>query len=102
MQVLLRKQTFSHAARNDKSIAMSIAGKIDSAQLRLASTNRAQARGSLSTLLALAIGVSITLCVYGYQFGRSNHTVYLLLALPQTEPPILACAWFVTTTFHSN
>src|SRR5438552_4768344 len=53
-----------------------------------------------SIALALAIGIAITLCVYGYQFGRSNHTIYLLDALHRSDSKILARDWFTTQTFQ--
>src|SRR5436190_208190 len=59
-----------------------------------------QEQSSFSTALALGIGVSITLCIYGYQFGRSNHTIYLLDALHRSDPKILARDWFTTQTFQ--
>src|SRR5947199_120472 len=49
---------------------------------------------------AVCIGVAITLCVYGYQFGQSNHTLYLLNALHRSDPSILANDWFTTQTFQ--
>jgi hypothetical protein len=54
----------------------------------------------LSVALAVSIGASITLCVYGYQFGRSNHTVYLLSALHHRDPHLLAHDWFTMQTFQ--
>ena len=55
---------------------------------------------ALSTLLALCIGVVMTLCVYGYQFGRSNHTIYLLDAFHRAFPQYLNRDWFTTQTFQ--
>ncbi len=54
----------------------------------------------LSNLLALCIGVVMTLCVCGYQFGKSNHTVYLLDATHRSYPNLLANDWFTTETFQ--
>ena len=55
---------------------------------------------ALSTLMALCIGVVTTLCVTGYQFGRSNHTIYLLDAFHRTHPQLLNNDWFTTQTFQ--
>jgi hypothetical protein len=63
---------------------------------RIAATHR----DPTMTLLALCLGAAITLCVQGYQFGRSNHTVYLLDALHRSDPTILANDWFTTQTFQ--
>ena len=54
----------------------------------------------VSSLLALAIGMTFTFCVYGYQFGRSNHTIYLLDAMRQADPSLLINDWFVTHTLQ--
>jgi hypothetical protein len=55
---------------------------------------------ALSTLAALCFGVVITLCVCGYQFGKSNHTIYLLDAFHRTHAPLLDNDWFTTQTFQ--
>jgi hypothetical protein len=68
--------------------------------LHIASIQKARERSPLSTALALVIAISITLCVYGYQFGHSNHTIYLLDALHRSDPKILARDWFTTQTFQ--
>jgi hypothetical protein len=52
------------------------------------------------TFFAIAVGAAISLCVYGYQFGQSNHTVYLLDALHRADPSVLASDWFTTQTFQ--
>ncbi|HVT90839.1 MAG TPA: DUF6798 domain-containing protein [Tepidisphaeraceae bacterium] len=52
------------------------------------------------SFLPLCLGSAITLMVYGYQFGRSNHTAYLLDALRLSEPPVLANDWFTTQTLQ--
>ena len=36
----------------------------------------------------------------GYQFGKSNHTIYLLDAFHRTHPNLLNNDWFVTQTFQ--
>ncbi len=38
--------------------------------------------------------------VYGYQFGRGNHAVYLLDALRRVDPSLLQRDWFTTQTFQ--
>src|SRR4051794_26094399 len=68
--------------------------------LRLASLSNPPPNDLLASLLALSIGMAITLCVYGYQFGRSNHTIYLLAALHESNPPVLARDWFTTQTLQ--
>src|SRR5438093_13608198 len=68
--------------------------------LHIASIPKAREQSPLSTALALVIGISITLCVYGYQFGQSNHTICLLDALHRSDPKILARDWFTTQTFQ--
>ncbi len=53
--------------------------------------------------LSLALGVALTLCVIGYTFGRSNHTVYLADAIRAVDPSLLARDWYTTKTlqYHS-
>jgi len=50
--------------------------------------------------LAIAIGTLITLIVSGYQFGRGNHTVYLLEGLRIADPTLFHNDWFVTWTLQ--
>jgi hypothetical protein len=54
----------------------------------------------LGVAFAVLFGVVLTLCVEGYQFGKSNHTVYLLDALRKTDPQLLANDWFTTQTLQ--
>lgn len=49
---------------------------------------------------AIAMGCALTLAIYGYQFGHSNHTVYLIDALRQNDPTLLANDWFTTHTLQ--
>ncbi len=42
----------------------------------------------------------MTLCLRGYQFGQSNHTVYLIDALRKASPELLAKDWFATQTLQ--
>lgn len=61
------------------------------------------AGGPLEVLFALSFGMAMTLCVRGYQFGQSNHTIYLIDALRKSSPQLLAHDWFTTSTlqYHS-
>src|SRR5258705_11382643 len=51
-------------------------------------------------LLLLMTGMSISLLVGGYQFGLSNHTVYLVDPLRHNNPQILANDWWATSTLQ--
>ena len=51
-------------------------------------------------LLLLLIGICFTFLVGGYQFGLSNHTVYLIDPLRQNNPQILANDWWSTSTLQ--
>ena len=57
---------------------------------------------ALGIAFAVLFGVVMSLCVEGYQFGKSNHTVYLLDALRKTQPQLLANDWFTTQTLRSR
>src|SRR5687768_8462856 len=57
-------------------------------------------RARIEAVLAVAFGVALTLSMQGYQFGRSNHTVYLIDALRHTSPHLLGNDWFATQTLH--
>lgn len=46
------------------------------------------------------LGTAMTLSLTGYQFGESNHAVYLLAALRVNEPSILANDWWVNSTLQ--
>ena len=52
---------------------------------------------------AVLLGCAVTLIVHGYQFGQSNHSVYLIDALRKADPALLANDWFYTQTlqYHS-
>jgi hypothetical protein len=54
----------------------------------------------VKTVFGVIFGVALTLAIQGYQFGKSNHTVYLLDALRASSPDLLANDWFTTQTFH--
>src|ERR1051326_5071049 len=54
----------------------------------------------LAPLFGILFGIALTLAINGYQFGQSNHTVYLLDALRRSAPDLLARDWFTTKTFQ--
>ena len=58
------------------------------------------AGAKIQSVLAIAFGVALTLTMQGYQFGKSNHTVYLIDALRHTSPDLLQNDWFVTQTLQ--
>ena len=49
---------------------------------------------------AVVLGCAFSLCVGGYQFGKSNHQVYLLDAFRLADPHLLANDWFTTHTMQ--
>ena len=49
---------------------------------------------------AVVLGCAFSLCVGGYQFGKSNHQVYLLDAFRIFDPKLLANDWFTTHTMQ--
>ena len=51
-------------------------------------------------ILAVLLGVVITLAVRGYQFGESNHNVYLPAALRVNDPALLENDWWTTETLQ--
>jgi hypothetical protein len=55
---------------------------------------------SWADIFAVTFGVVVTFVIGGYQFGKSNHTVYLLDALHAMNPSHLANDWFTTETFQ--
>jgi hypothetical protein len=54
----------------------------------------------LAPVTAILVGVAFTLAVHGYQFGESNHTVYLLQAIRGIDPQLLTRDWFTTQTLQ--
>jgi len=54
----------------------------------------------LARVFCVLLGTCVTLCVMGYQFGQSNHTVYLLDALRRNDPSLLQHDWFAAQTFQ--
>ena len=63
-------------------------------------TTISSARTRIQNILATAFAVALTLTMQGYQFGKSNHTVYLIDALRHTSPHLLQNDWFVTQTLQ--
>src|SRR5215208_6298183 len=51
-------------------------------------------------LLLLLAGISISLLIGGYQFGLSNHTVYLVEPLRENNPQLLQNDWWATSTLQ--
>jgi len=54
----------------------------------------------LNVALAITFAIALNFLLQGYQFGESNHTVYLLDALHRTHPELLSRDWFTTQTFQ--
>src|SRR3954466_14742510 len=57
-------------------------------------------RERIDTALAVLFGVALTIAMQGYQFGKSNHTVYLLDAMRHASPELLKNDWFTTQTLQ--
>jgi hypothetical protein len=57
-------------------------------------------KSRVESITAILLGIAVTYIVYGYQFGTSNHTVYLLSALRESNPQLLARDWFTTQTLQ--
>lgn len=53
-----------------------------------------------AALLAVLCGFLLTLAVRGYQFGQSNHTVYLIDALRRVDPSLLQNDWWANATLQ--
>jgi hypothetical protein len=51
-------------------------------------------------VLPLTLGVAMTLALAGYRFGESNHAVYLVDALRQNDPGLLANDWWTQSTLQ--
>ncbi len=49
---------------------------------------------------AISFATLIAVCLHGYQFGKSNHTVYLIDALRHESPQLLSTDWFATQTLQ--
>jgi hypothetical protein len=58
------------------------------------------AKERLEASLAVLFGVALTIAMQGYQFGTSNHTVYLLDAMRHADPRLLRHDWFSTQTLQ--
>lgn len=57
-------------------------------------------RSRLPDFAVIAFGSLVTLVVSGYQFGRGNHTVYLLEGLRLADPKLFTNDWFVSSTLQ--
>ncbi len=79
---------------------MALAGAVEDIDLTTVQREQPGWVGGAQVWWAVAIGVGMTLCVRGYQFGRSNHTVYLLDALRWVRPELLARDWWATQTLQ--
>lgn len=55
---------------------------------------------SIRAVTHVILGAAITLSLTGYQFGESNHAVYLLAALRVDDPTLLANDWWVNSTLQ--
>ena len=55
---------------------------------------------ALAPVAAVAFASVLMLAMQGYQFGKSNHTVYLIDALRHASPNLLASDWFATQTLQ--
>jgi hypothetical protein len=56
--------------------------------------------GRIKAACSILFACGLTLCMQGYQFGKSNHTVYLLDALHHVHPELLNNDWFTTQTLQ--
>ncbi len=54
----------------------------------------------IAAAFAIAVGAMMTMALRGYQFGQSNHTVYLLDAIHTLHPDLLNRDWYVTHTLQ--
>lgn len=63
----------------------------------------ASARSHFPAAVPILLGIAVHLVANGYQFGLSNHSVYLIDALRKADPTLLANDWFYTQTlqYHS-
>ena len=50
--------------------------------------------------LPLLLGIALTLTLRGYNFGRGNHTVYLIAPLHEVHPELLKNDWWTTQTLQ--
>jgi hypothetical protein len=56
--------------------------------------------GAIEGAVPVILGVAMTLSLAGYRFGESNHAVYLLAALRQNDPSLLANDWWTRSTLQ--
>lgn len=78
-------------------------GAMDASAAIQDQTSPAAGERRWSVAAALALGMGLSLATRGYQFGQSNHNVYLVDALHRLHPELLANDWFTTATlqYHS-
>src|SRR5690348_9280176 len=60
----------------------------------------AQVPARLRDVAAVSFAGALALAIHGYQFGKGNHSVYLLDALRHADPQLLANDWFTTQTLQ--
>jgi len=65
-----------------------------------APSTKAKSRDVTGALFAVLFGTVIALSVHGYQFGRSNHTTYLLEPLRRVHPELYRNDWFMQETLQ--
>ncbi|MCC6424269.1 MAG: hypothetical protein IT447_12395 [Phycisphaerales bacterium] len=56
--------------------------------------------GRWRMIFAILLGSALTLCLRGYQFGLSNHTLYLLEAMKKTWPELFHHDWYLNNTLQ--
>lgn len=56
--------------------------------------------GRWRMLFAILLGSALTLSLRGYQFGLSNHTLYLLEAVKKTWPDLYVHDWYLNNTLQ--
>jgi hypothetical protein len=100
VQITLPAPPSSSHARPASAPAASPAITAEPLPLAARAAGPAARHDALSIAFAVLFGVVMSLCVEGYQFGKSNHTVYLLDALRKTQPELLANDWFTTQTLQ--
>jgi Domain of unknown function (DUF6798) len=54
----------------------------------------------VTVIVSVLFACLLSLAMQRYQFGKSNHTVYLIDALRQVHPQLLANDWFTTKTLQ--
>src|SRR5436853_7918436 len=54
----------------------------------------------LQFVAAITFGVALVIALQSYQFGHSNHNVYLLDAMRRLDPELLKNDWWTTQTLQ--